>query len=341
MAARVVVRCDASPAIGGGHAVRCLALADALAERGAEILLCTNPEAVDTVPALAAARHARAVVERPDTRPLDGPFARPDLVIADHYGLDAAGFARLAAGAPLAVIDDLADRDLPATYIVNPNLGRSAADYAGHVPDGARVLAGADYALLRPDFARLRAGSLVRRAGAQAVERVLVSLGLTDPDALAARVVARVRRALPAVTVEAIVGAGAPSRPLLEARARDDARLALGIDVADMAARLARADLAIGAPGGSALERCVLGVPSVLLVLADNQVPAAATLARIGAARLAADADAALDVAVRALAEDPAARIDTSRRAAAACDGLGAARVAETLVREFGPAGAA
>jgi UDP-2,4-diacetamido-2,4,6-trideoxy-beta-L-altropyranose hydrolase len=103
-----------------------------------------------------------------------------------------------------------------------------------------------------------------------------------------------------------------------------------------MARLTAEADAAIGAAGSSVWERCVLGLPSVILVLADNQRPAAQTLAERGAA-LAIDAsgpdfEAQLDRALMRLLTDAGLRRELAQRSAEICDGLGAPRVAETFL---------
>jgi spore coat polysaccharide biosynthesis predicted glycosyltransferase SpsG len=104
---------------------------------------------------------------------------------------------------------------------------------------------------------------------------------------------------------------------------------------ADAAALMAQADLALGAGGTTSWERCCLGLPALLVVLADNQRTVVAALAGAGAARslgaasaldparLAAELDAALG--------DPARLEAMSAAAAALCDGAGARRVANLL----------
>ena len=109
------------------------------------------------------------------------------------------------------------------------------------------------------------------------------------------------------------------------------------VDVADMAGLLAAADLAIGAAGGSAWERCCLGLPSLLLVLADNQRPGTQALVAAGAALTlggVADLPTHLPAALQALQRaSGAGQLQAMSTAAAAIsDGQGAARVADALL---------
>ena len=54
------------------------------------------------------------------------------------------------------------------------------------------------------------------------------------------------------------------------------------VDADDMAQRMVDADLAIGAAGSTSWERCCLGLPTVMMVLADNQKTIAKNLALDG-----------------------------------------------------------
>jgi UDP-4-amino-4,6-dideoxy-N-acetyl-beta-L-altrosamine N-acetyltransferase len=110
-------------------------------------------------------------------------------------------------------------------------------------------------------------------------------------------------------------------------------RCELRVGVKDMAALLADVDLAIGAAGQSALERCCLGVPSIVVVLAANQEAGARALAGEGAALVLGAVDRiepGLPVALDALETDDALQA-MSRRSAAVTDGAGIARVLAAL----------
>ena len=187
---RVAIRFDASRTLGGGHAVRCLALADRLAARGADVLLLTNVEARDMVPALTQRHRWRSVEPGGAAACAALQSVWPDgadLAIVDHYGWAAAEERLLRPGVrQLAVIDDLANRVHACDLLVDQNAGRIEGDYAGLVGPGVPLLVGSRYALLRPAFAALRNEALARRAKrvsacSDAPPRVLVSAGLASP----------------------------------------------------------------------------------------------------------------------------------------------------------------
>jgi UDP-2,4-diacetamido-2,4,6-trideoxy-beta-L-altropyranose hydrolase len=237
-------------------------------------------------------------------------------------------------GWPVLVIDDLADRPLGADLLVDAGPARRIGDYDGLLPDEARLLLGPSYAPVRPEFAALREAALAWRG--EPVGRVLVSLGLTDVDGITGRVVERLRPRIGEIGLDIVLGADAPSLPGLTKVARRDPRLTLHVDTPHMARLTAEADIGVGAPGTSTWERCTLGLPSLLVILADNQRPAAQALAERGAALVvdatAQDFEAQLDRPLLRLLTDAALRRELAAKSAEICDGQGANRVAEAFL---------
>jgi UDP-2,4-diacetamido-2,4,6-trideoxy-beta-L-altropyranose hydrolase len=331
---------DAGPEVGGGHVMRSLTLARALGEQGASCRFVAAP-AADAILTAFAPETPRAAAA--STAPADLADAaageRFDAVVFDHYGLAEAEHRAIAKGKPTLVIDDLADRPLGADLLLDSGPARRAEDYTGLTPDHVRLLLGPQYAQVRPEFAALRDQALAWRG--EPVGRVLVSLGLTDLDAITGRLVERLRPKVNEVGIDVVLGAEAPSLASLAKIARRDTRIILHLDTPHMARLTAEADIAIGAAGSATWERCVLGLPSLMVVVADNQREAAAALAERGAA-LVVDAgnpgseggfEAAFDRALMRLLTDAGLRRDLAAASAELCDGLGAPRAAEVFAK--------
>ena len=322
--ARILFVCAAGPSVGGGHVMRSLTLARALEARGANCAFRATPE-VAAVLKVFAPDMARAQT--------DEGF---DALVFDSYALTADDHRALAKGRPTLVIDDLADRPLAADLVLDSGLARRAEDYAGLVPPNARLLLGPAYAPVRPAFAALREAALARRAEPGPARRILVSLGLTDVGGITGRVVSLLRPILGETALDIVLGGAAPSLPALLTLAAQDPRLTLHIDTQDMPRLALEADLAIGAGGSTAWERCVLALPALTLVLADNQVAPAQALemagATVGLAASAPDFEVAFVREVQALLADAARRTALSAASATVCDGLGADRVAQALL---------
>ena len=351
---RVAVRVDAGPLIGGGHATRCLALADALAERGAEVTFVSAamPDAIAS--RIAASGHKLVCFPAPADMNRTGhdwhepPFnssaqaadveatraaaGKVDWLIVDHYLLDARwhsaarGFAK-----GLLVIDDLANRPYDCDLLVDETGGRSPADYDSLVPEAANILAGANYALLRPEFARERPVALERRREPSRAARILISFGTTDPGAISAAAVDQVLKAAPNCAIEVVVSEKAESLPQLQEMASRRSDITIHVNSNRMAELMRDADLAIGAAGTTSWERCCLGLPAVALVLAENQRRNADALERSGAAVKLERADQ-IGPAVASLITDPECLHRMSAAAFRLTDGLGASRVAEAMV---------
>ena len=326
---RAVFRADASPRIGGGHVMRCLTLADALKSHGWQCGFDSGTETLDTVPALGRSGHGLVKLDQGEAI---------GLLVVDHYELDGEfekscrPFAQR-----IMVLDDLADRAHDCDVLLDQTFGRDAADYASLLPDGCTVLTGSTYALLRPMFSAARKGALDRRATNEKIERILVNLGSTDPDNVTSEVLKNLSGLSHPVKVDVVLGGNAPHldqvRALAESGPMD---IEVHVDCEDMATLIGRADVAIGAAGSSSWERCCLGLPTLMIVIADNQRLIAAELANVGAAiNLGPATDLGnhqIAMVLEDLMNDPERLKILGSNAAALCDGHGVERLIDILI---------
>lgn len=308
---RVAFRTDASIAMGTGHVMRCLTLADALNEMGAECQFLCRPHVGHLLPLIAERGHrVKALQELPQAdfspatadpahaawlgtswyqdaldcrRALDGVV---DWLVLDHYALDRRWEQALR---PLCrrlmVMDDLADRPHDCDLLLDPSLGRVPADYARWLPEGTVTLLGPQFALLRPEFALLRTESLTRRQVPE-LRQLLITMGGVDKDNASGLVLTALSACTLPPNLEITVVMG-PHAPWLTEVCQQAATMSCPtrvlVGVANMARLMADSDLAIGAAGSTAWERCCLGLPSIQLVLAKNQELIAAALSNYGA----------------------------------------------------------
>ncbi len=351
----IVFRTDAGSALGSGHVMRCLALAKALRAQGARVRfvsrelpghMCDLVEhdwgftvhrlQVPPVPLL----EQLGVPWEQDamkTAGVLGRIAEPvDWLIVDHYGIDAPWEKRLrTATRRIMAIDDVADRDHECDALLDQNLHPDAEErYRGRVPASCRLLLGPGYALLRDEFREGRHG-IRPRSGR--VRRILVYFGGNDPGNETGKALAAIGRLeRHHLHVEVVLG---PMNPHREAVEREAAALThvqvhdSGVAMGDL---MLRADLAIGAGGSTTWERCCLGLPTLALAIADNQMDQAQAVADSGALDYLGRADT---VSSAGLAEALAKRIDDdawlnriSRRGMELVDGRGTERVAKILI---------
>jgi UDP-2,4-diacetamido-2,4,6-trideoxy-beta-L-altropyranose hydrolase len=339
-----VFRADASSDIGWGHAMRCLALAETCREFGVEATFASAqmPAAVRrqldaaAVPCLELpAGVGRSAEDAAATRAaLRALPHRADWLVVDHYvlGADWEGAVAPEVGAILAV-DDAPTRAHNCDALLDQTLGRGAGEYAGLVPPACRILSGASHAMLRRQFARARPNALARRHGRSGVKRVLVALGGGSAAPTLAAVLEGLTRTRARPQVDLILG----SDERIPAAAERMPALEVHRSTEQVAGLMEHADVAIGAGGTSAWERCALALPALTVVLADNQRGVVRALERAGAALNLGEAAALtagqVCAAIDALAEDPDALRAYARRAAQVCDGRGAERVYLALGR--------
>lgn len=306
------LRADASLLIGSGHVMRCLTLADALLERGHSCVFLSRDLEGSRHDAVRMRGHGLEVLEggegtftpnesapahaawlecdwREDARATREALDRcgASVLVVDNYALDSEW--EEAVKAPelqLVAIDDLADRLHSVSLLLDQNLGRRAQDYEDLVPGGCHLLVGPKFALVSPMFTSLRDESLRRRAGAE-MEHVMISMGGVDAQDATSAVLRclGVSRSTSLREVSVIMGRHAPHLASVRTLAASlPLPVEIAVDVTDMAQRMARADLAVGGAGVTAWERCSLGLPSITVVLAENQRNGARALGEAGAA---------------------------------------------------------
>lgn len=262
---------------------------------------------------------------------------RPAWLVVDHYALDQRWEEALAAHyRQLLVIDDLADRPHRCDLLIDQNLGHQTQDYAGLVPTHCQVLTGPHYALLRPEFAALRPYSLQRRQAQPALRQVLITMGGVDqPNATKLVLQALKSCSLPqACRATVVMGLTAPwLQDVRELAAQMPWPTEVVVNVNDMAQRMADSDLAIGAAGSTSWERCCLGVPTLMVVLAENQQPGAQAMEAAHAARLIGavnDIATQLPLAIAEMTNSEGLR-QMSLAASAVTDGLGVEKVLHAM----------
>lgn len=353
---KVAFRVDASMRIGTGHVVRCVNLAKILRERGAGVSFICREHEGHLAEELARESFPLHMLPAPPRQPaaasedyaewLGVPPARDaeetlavladgvDWVVVDHYGLGAAWQSAVRAGARrVMVIDDLPERRHDCDLLLDQNvLDADAAGHAARAP-GAQVLAGPRYALLRGEYVQQR----VALPPDDSRNGVLVFFGGTDPGDLTGLGLAAM--SLPQTAPFPVTLVLGPNYPFGE-RLRTAAAARAGTSVLGpqphLAQLMAQSGLALGGGGVTTWERMCLGLPAVVVSLAENQRPSCEALARSGLIAYAGHFDEVTPQSLAALvvrtAGDPAESGRLARAGMHMVDGLGARRAAEALV---------
>lgn len=304
---KFVFRVDASIEMGTGHVMRCLTLADTVTLQGAKCYFICREHRGNLINLIQQREHEvytlpldRMPVQRnnisedlkhsswlgttqEEDAVLSAPIIKsiqPDWVVIDHYALDSR-WEKMAINhcKKIMVIDDLADRKHDCNILLDQTLGRDSYDYSQLVPKNCELLCGSNYALLRPEFAYWREYSLRRRSSK--IDKVLINLGGVDKENITATVLKCLRGSLLPLECQIIVVMGQTAPWIEDVRLQASLmpwQTEVKVGVANMAELMANSDLAIGAAGSTSWERCCLGLPTIMLVLADNQLLAAEKL---------------------------------------------------------------
>jgi len=355
---KIVFRADASLQIGTGHVMRCLTLADVLKQKGADVsFICREhsghlisfiqEKGFDVYPLDKISRpvhfkkaentlfHANwlGVTQEQDAKQCQSILEKinPDWLVVDHYAIDQTWHKELRPNyQKLMVIDDLGDRYHESDLLLDQNYGSTLEKYKNLVPKSCSILAGSHYALLRSEFAQWREISLKRREHYQEVQKLLITMGGVDPDNYTGKILQQLAQE-PLATINEItvvVGAAAPHLETIQQLAKDmPIKTQVKTNVNNMAELMANADLAIGAAGATTWERSCLGLPTIQLVIANNQRQIAQALAKENIVLLMDNVQK-----LPGLVEmDEKVLNNLSEKCANICDGLGVNRVVEIL----------
>lgn len=336
---RFLFRADASQAIGTGHIMRCMSLANALQARGAKACFV----ALDLPAHLESLLQAQGHVVRRLPKAVRGDEladARATLYgeqlisacVVDHYQLGQDWEAEMMAYAPVMALDDLG-RSHTSSWLLDQNYyADPQVRYATRCPANVQRLLGPSFALLRNEFVHARASARVRDGF---IRHVVVFLGGMDAGNFTATALKAIDLGLsPDVQVTVIAGASHPDLPGLQAWCNSRSLATIHVQVSDMTPHLLSADLAIGAGGSNTWERCACGLPTVAICLADNQSEVILEGARAGFLWGINHVPSSVELAIvlRALANAPSLVHHMSRQSLQVTDARGASRVAELLI---------
>jgi len=340
---KAIIRADGSPAIGMGHVMRCLTLAGELELAGADVLFLSrnfSEGVARTVQsagiALVSTSSALTPVEDLDATIRAARSFKAGTVIADGYLFDEAYFnGIIGAGLRLVIIDDLADRPMPADLLLNQNVDATPERYAGLVRPDTKLLLGTRYCLVRKEFrARRKIGRVTRKD----VREVIVTLGGSDPDNHSLKAIRAIESVDADFNVTLVLGAANPNiaavRSFVASSVKREVRVVVG--AGNMADLIGRADLGITASGTTSYETACLGLPTITVSIAENQEGVARMMGEMGVSVYLGRAPEVDESAIRAafvsLLKDTPGRSGMSGKGMSLIDGDGAMRVAEEVL---------
>lgn len=349
---RVVFRVDASQHIGSGHVMRCLVLAEALRDNGYSVLFATRAQVADLndfisskgfsvidlmqpsywqTPTSSADYAAwLQVSEIEDSQDFIYKVANADLVIVDHYGINIKWHKQVKQhlSCTLMVIDDLV-REHEADIVLDQTLNRDALEYTKF--RDCLALTGTDYALLKPGF-RCSQEALLHSAPPEK-HTILISMGGIDLPNASLSVLIALQHLVEKIPTTVLLSKRSPNYEEVKAFVNTNSDWVNHVDFVDnMPEFMAKYSIMVGAPGSTSWERACLGIPSIIVPIADNQQTIALQLESANAVKVVELENIKSDL-IASLEEILSQWQSYRAHNFALCDGLGCDRALKQLKR--------
>lgn len=342
----IYFRTDASTSIGSGHLMRSLTLANELEKNGAKITFICSEETKKMLKLVKEKGFKVHVLplyrneknDKEQTRNiLRENSVKPDLLIIDHYGIDVRWESYIREFVEkIMIIDDIADKKHDCDIALNQNYTSNINNrYDGILPQSCIKLFGPKYALLRPEFCKATENLRERN---HEVKRILVFMSGSDFQNMTSKVLKALQIFNRSdIAVDVIIGTFNKYLKDLEIMTSELANGTCYYNVDNMAEMMSAADLSIGAAGSTTWERCCMGLPSILVSLADNQIDILEALGKSGVViNLGWHEDVTeydINETLENLIKKPSLLSDLSAKSRDMVDGKGAMRVAEEICR--------
>lgn len=336
---KIIFRVDASVNIGAGHVLRCLVLARELRSKGCNIIFSCIKYEGNLIQKII--ENGFSIIEANENndpiqfkRILKKNEIIPNWIIIDSYDIGLEYESSLRDGMTrIMIIDDLLNRKHECDLFLDQNYGEKPKSYNRCTNTDCRMLLGPKYALIREQFRNVK----TRKRGHDNQVKLFVFMGGSDSTNETVKVLLALQKykGKKNIFANVIIGSINPRREEIKQISRRMKNIKLSIDVSDMAALMNGADLAIGAGGTANWERISLGIPSIVIITAENQKYFNEELYRDGYLLKLYDHN---EITSEKIAEDLSYIIGSvdlkgqSKNISNLVDGLGAVRVAEALL---------
>lgn len=351
----ILIRADASIDIGTGHIMRCLTLADEFQKHNCNVTFVCREESGHLGEKIKEREHSVLFINKDEYRSdsngntesyWEKDFEETnkilenqnfDWAVIDHYKLDYRWEEKIRSKVDkVMVIDDLVDRKHTCEILLDQTFGRNVSEYNHLLPEYCQILTGTTYALIRPEFSECRESSLARRKYSE-IKQLLISLGGVDKNNVTTEILKHlVNSSLPEdCTIKILLGTTSPWYDSVNQEAQKlkwDVEVL--VDPDQIPHILAESDLAIGAAGSSAWERCALGLPTLMIMLADNQKDIAFVLSQCNAVILVNEVSE-INEQIDLLLSDRDKLINIGKSASEICKGDGVYTVSASVLNHY------
>lgn len=341
MKSYIVFRVDGHSNIGLGHVMRCLTLADEFYKLNYNILFLLSLKSEVIAEKIKGLDYKVSMISNPkneytdDARETCNVISRlhVSLLVVDNYHLDEKWETLVSKySEKILVIDDLANRKHDCQFLLDCSYGRLTSDYAGLCNSDSQLLMSTKYSLLRSEFAILRSEAIVKRNVTKKIRSILINFGGTDHKELSMFSIQALYDNNYQNEIHVMISSACEYLNELKYYCDDNESIFLHVDVKNVAELMLKVDLAIGSIGTSSWERCCLGLPTIGVIVADNQRFIANKLAALSVITLASSESLSSSIKEILVDVDLKKWKGLANKSFEICDGLGKERVIRAIL---------
>ncbi|WP_286910450.1 UDP-2,4-diacetamido-2,4,6-trideoxy-beta-L-altropyranose hydrolase [Clostridium sp. UBA1652] len=266
---KALIRADGGFNVGMGHIIRCMALYDELIKNNVECIFVSKKDNV--VEGYFKDKKVRYILM--EAMELDGEKIEikniiknynTDVIITDSYNMNEEYLLFLKSlSRYLVSIDDNYLFDYPSDIVVNPNVYAERKKYNKKT---SKYLLGGQYCILRDEFRESSHKNIKVKA-----ENILITMGGTDVNNVTPFIIKAIKK-IHGININVIVGKGFENRELIEKSCKNGQNIKLIYNPKDMRILMENADVCISSSGSTLYELASLGVPTLFVIQADNQL---------------------------------------------------------------------
>jgi spore coat polysaccharide biosynthesis predicted glycosyltransferase SpsG len=260
---RVIFLTEGSRSMGNGHLTRCLALSQAFLERGHVSTFFVHGD--NTITSIL--RH----VEYEKVQWLTGigrikSRLQNAILVVDTFSITDELLNELSNISKVTVLDDFIRREHHNRLVVDWTINAENTVYI-HKNPSSRYLLGRKYIALRRPF-----WDCPKFVIKPLIENVLITFGSGDIRHLNPRIYDILQKHYPSLKKTIIMGGASQSRGAIEALADSTTTIIVDANAEDMLSSMKKADIAIASGGQTLYELACVGVPTISVMLIDNQL---------------------------------------------------------------------
>jgi UDP-2,4-diacetamido-2,4,6-trideoxy-beta-L-altropyranose hydrolase len=260
---RAVFITEGTKNIGFGHITRCLAIAQAFEEKKIETFLIINGD--KSILQLLKKENYKIIDWIKSEGKLFNLIKKDDIVFIDSYLANKNFYEKINKLVKQAVyIDDNNRLSYPKGIIINGNIHAASLPYPKK--KGLTYLLGPKYAPIRKEFWNFSFKNINKK-----VKNVLITFGGDDKRNLTPKALFLLQKNYPNINYKVIIGNGFKNKSKIKKLITNKIELVTDPNPEQIRNLMINCDIAISASGQTTLELLRLRIPTIIIVVADNQ----------------------------------------------------------------------